>query len=164
LRDGDPLLTTYRSVPLPPISRMEEKTQTRRCIRLRKALKDRLSDMIQNYIQVSTAIKGFSEQLSLEKYHDVYDISDFDMQDALQGFSDSEFEDPMSVRALKIAAARFHTIRKLVLCGLLAFEATGDNSDFLRWSTAVEGLRTLNELTSSSFERIRGILSEEESR
>jgi hypothetical protein len=119
--------------------------------------------MIDNYIQVSTVIKGFSEQLDLEKYHDVYDISDFDMSDALQGFSETEFEDPESLRVLKIAAARFHIVRKLVLCGLLAFEATGDNGDFLRWSTAVEGLRTLNEITSKCYEKMRQILSEEES-
>jgi len=149
---------------LPPISRLEDRSQTRRCVRLRKALKARFSDIIQHYIQVSTAVKAFSEQLCLEKYHDVYDISDFDMQDALQGFSDGEFDDAESLRALKIAAARFHTIRKLLLCGLLAFEATGENSDFLRWSTAVEGLRTLNEITYSCYEGVRQILSEEESR
>ncbi|KAK0655767.1 Mysoin-binding motif of peroxisomes-domain-containing protein [Cercophora newfieldiana] len=150
------------SAPLPPISRLEDRSQVRRCVRLRKALKAQFSEIIQSYIQVSNVVKGFSEQLCLEKYHDVYDISDFDMQDALQGFSDTEFEDAESLKVLKIAAARFHTIRKLLLCGLLAFEATGENSDFLRWSTAVEGLRTLNEITATCYERLRQILSEEE--
>lgn len=119
--------------------------------------------MIQNYVQVSNVIKGFSEQLDLEKYHDVYDISDFDIQDAMQGFTDGEFEDPDSLRVLKIAAARFHTIRKILLCGLLALEAVGDNSDFLRWSTAVEALRTLNDTAVKCYEKICRILSEEES-
>ncbi|KAK3310510.1 Mysoin-binding motif of peroxisomes-domain-containing protein [Chaetomium strumarium] len=153
----------YRiSAPLPPISRIEDRSQTRRCSRLRKALKGRLSDMIENYMQISTAIKGFAEQVDLEKYHDIYDISDFDISDAMQGFSEKEFDDAESLRSLKIAAARFHIIRKILLCSLLAFEATGDNSDFLRWSTAVEGLKKLNEVTAQSFERIRHILSEEE--
>lgn len=157
--DRDP-----RSAPLPPISRIEDRSQTRRCGRLRKALKGRMCDMIQNYLQVSSAIKGFAEQLDLEKYHDVYDISDFDISDAMQGFSETEFDDQESLRSLKIAAARFHTIRKLMLCALLALEARGDNTDFLRWSTAVEGLRSLNEVTVQSFEMLRDILSEEESR
>ncbi|GAB1310979.1 Vezatin [Madurella fahalii] len=153
----------YRiSAPLPPISRIEDRSQTRRCGRLRKALKGRLCDMIQNYLQVSAAIKGFAEQLDLEKYHDVYDISDFDISDAMQGFSESEFEDQESLRSLKIATARFHTIRKIILCSLLAFEARGDNTDFLRWSTAVEGLRTLCDVTFQSFERLRDLLSQEE--
>lgn len=119
--------------------------------------------MIENYVQISTAIKGFAEQIDLEKYHDIYDISDFDISDAMRGFSEEEFDDTESLRSLKIAAARFHIIRKLLLCSLLAFDAAGDNNDYLRWSTAVEGLKTLNEVTSQSFERVRQLLSEEES-
>jgi len=118
--------------------------------------------MIQNHMQVSSAIKGFAEQVDLEKYHDIYDISDFDISDAMRGFSEKEFDDPESLRSLKIAAARFHIIRKLLLCSLLAFEAAGDNTDFLRWSTAVEGLKSLNKTTSESFERVRQLLNEEE--
>ncbi|KAJ4295968.1 hypothetical protein N0V88_004670 [Collariella sp. IMI 366227] len=120
--------------------------------------------MIENYMQVSLAIKGFAEQVDLEKLHDIYDISDFDISDAMQGFSEKEFEDLESLRSLKIAAARFHIIRKILLCALLSFEASGDNNDFLRWSTAVEGLGALNDVTTHSFERIRQILSEEETR
>ncbi|EGS18085.1 uncharacterized protein CTHT_0061000 [Thermochaetoides thermophila DSM 1495] len=153
----------YRiSAPLPPISRIEDRSQSRRCSRLRKALKGQMSEMIENYMQVTTAVKGFAEQMDLEKYHDIYDISDFDISDAMQGFTEKEFEDMESLRSLKIAAARFHTIRKILLCSLLAFEASGDNNDYLRWSTAVEGLKTLNELTLQSFERLRQLLADEE--
>ncbi|KAK0618279.1 Mysoin-binding motif of peroxisomes-domain-containing protein [Bombardia bombarda] len=152
----------YRIAPLPPISRLEDRSQTRRCGRLRKALKGRISDMIKKYIQVSTVMKSFCEPLDLEKYYDVYDVSDFDISDAFQDFSESDLEDAESLRVLKIAAARFHTIRKILLCALLAFEATGDNNDFLRWSTAVEGLRTLNDATGEGFARLRSLLSEEE--
>lgn len=155
---------TSRSAPLPPISRIEDRSQTRRCSRLRKALKGRFSDMIESHMQACTAVKGFAEQVDLEKYHDIYDISDFDISDAMRGFSEKEFDDQESLRSLKIAAARFYTIRKLLLCSLLAFEAAGDNTDFLRWSTAVEGLKTLNQATSQGFERVRQLLSEEESK
>ncbi|EON96922.1 putative proliferating cell nuclear antigen protein [Phaeoacremonium minimum UCRPA7] len=154
----------YRiSVPLPPISRIDDRNQGRRCVRLRKALKTSFKDMLLKYEQTFDVVKGFSEQLDLEKYHDIYDISDLDISDALQGFKESEFEDTESLRTLKIVAARFHTMRKMFLCALLALEAHGDNSDFLRWTTAVEGLRVLNEATSESYERLRTILSEEES-
>ncbi|KAB5563615.1 Mysoin-binding motif of peroxisomes-domain-containing protein [Coniochaeta sp. 2T2.1] len=153
----------YRiSAPLPPISRIEDRSQTRRCGRLRKVLKTQFAEMIEKYNQVAAVVRGFSEQLDLEKYYDVYDISDFDMTDALQGFSESEFEDPESLRTLKIAAARFHTIRKLFLCALLALPADGDDSDYLRWSTAVEGLRSLNQTTGASYEKLKSILTEQE--
>jgi hypothetical protein len=117
---------------------------------------------MEKYKQVAAVVKGFSEQLDLEKYYDVYDISDFDIADALQGFSESEFDDTESLRTLKIAAARFHTIRKLVLCALLALPANGDDSDYLRWSTAVEGLRALNQITANSYEQLKSILTEQE--
>ncbi|KAK0673328.1 Mysoin-binding motif of peroxisomes-domain-containing protein [Cercophora samala] len=153
----------YRlSAPLPPISRLEDRSQTRRCSRLRKTLKARMAEMIQTYVNVSSVIKAFAEQLDIEKFHDVYDISDFDISDAMQGFSDREFEDPEAVKTLKIAASRFHTIRKIFLCSLLALEATGDNTDFLRWSTAVESLRALTEATDESLSKIQQILDEEE--
>lgn len=115
-------------------------------------------------MQTAAVIKGFAEQMDLEKYYDIYDLSDLDMSDALQGFTDTEFEDAESLRALKIAAARFHTLRKMFLCALLALEANGDNSDFLRWTTAVEGLRVLNEAAKNGYERLRTILSEGESK
>ncbi|KAM7224292.1 Vezatin [Rhypophila decipiens] len=153
----------YRlSAPLPPISRIEGRSQSRRCGRLRKVLRGRLAEMIKSCIEVSTVVKGFSEQLDLEKYYDVYDISDLDISDAMQGFTESELEDAESLRMLKIAAARFHTLRRIFLCALLAFEATSDNTEFLRWSTAVEGLRTLNGVTGDCYEKLRLILCEEE--
>jgi len=109
-------------------------------------------------------IQGFAEALDLEKYHDIYDISDLDAADAAQGFREADFEDVESLRTLKIVAARFHTIRKMFLCSLLALEASGEKSDFLRWTTAVEGLRELNEATKHGYERLSAILREEECR
>ncbi|KAI8231973.1 hypothetical protein K4K57_006049 [Colletotrichum sp. SAR 10_99] len=151
------------SAPLPPISRIEDRSQTRKCVRLRKALKACFADVIPAYDQTMLVVKGFSEQLDLEKYYDIYDISDFDMSDAKLGFKENEFDDPESLRTLKILAARFHTIRKMFLCALLALDASGDSSDLLRWTTTVEAVRTLNTVTQTAFERLRRLLSEEES-
>ncbi|CAM1506729.1 Fc.00g063700.m01.CDS01 [Cosmosporella sp. VM-42] len=154
----------YRlSAPLPPISRIEDRAQSRKCIRLRKALKNCFVGVLPAYNQVCTVVKGFSEQTDLEKYYDIYDISDFDMSDALRGWSGEEFDDAESLRTLKILAARFYTVRKLFLCALLALDASGDANDLLRWTTAVEALRTLNDSTSAVYDRLRSILSEEES-
>lgn len=154
----------YRlSAPLPPISRIEDRSQTRRCVRLRKALRKSFGDIISKYEQASSVIKGFSEQLDLERYYDIYDISDLDMADALQGFSNKEFEDMESIQTLKIVASRFHVMRKMFLCALMSTEAQGDETDFLRWTTVVESLRMLNEATTESFERLKSILGEGDS-
>ncbi|KAG6026390.1 hypothetical protein E4U40_002051 [Claviceps sp. LM458 group G5] len=154
----------YRiSAPLPPISRLEDRNQARKCIRLRKALKHSFANVLDVYKKMSDTIKGFAEQTELDKYYDMYDINDLDISDALQGFRENEFEDPESLRTLKILAARFHTTRKMLLCALLALDANGEGSDLLRWSTAVEVLRGLNESTRGAFDNLRAILSEAQS-
>ncbi|KAH7171149.1 Mysoin-binding motif of peroxisomes-domain-containing protein [Dactylonectria macrodidyma] len=153
----------YRiSAPLPPISRIEDRTQSRKCVRLRRALKNSFTGVLQTYNQVCTVVNGFAEQTDLEKYYDIYDISDFDMSDAKRGFDVDEFDDTESLRTLKILAARFYTIRKMFLCALLALDASGDANDLLRWTTAVECLRSVNASTSTTYDRLQSILSEEE--
>ncbi|KAK5990877.1 hypothetical protein PT974_09152 [Cladobotryum mycophilum] len=154
----------YRlSAPLPPISRMEDRSQNRKCMRLRRALLESLADVLQMYNQAADVVKGFSEQTELEKYYDMYDISDFDISDARQGFNVAEFEDSESLRTLKILAARFHTTRKILLCALLALDANGEDPDLPRWTAAVEALQRVNRSTKAAFEKLQAILSEAES-
>lgn len=107
-------------------------------------------------------VKGFAEQTDLEKYLDIYEISDFDLSDANRGFDDDEFDDAESLRALKIATSRFHTVRKLFLCSLLALDASGESQDLLRWTAAVEALRGVNGSTKTAYAKLRDILSREE--
>ncbi|OAA73476.1 Proliferating cell nuclear antigen, PCNA [Cordyceps fumosorosea ARSEF 2679] len=154
----------YRiSAPLPPVSRIEDRSQSRKCIRLRRVLKTSMAEVLELYDRLATLIQGFSEQTELEKYYDMYDISDFDIQDARQGFTEAEFEDSESLRTLKILAARFYTERKMLLCAMLALDASGESNDLLRWTAAVEALQELNKSTKAAFRRIQDILSEEQS-
>lgn len=102
--------------------------------------------------------------MDLDKYYDVYDISDLDYTEAMLGYTEGEFEDEDSVRVLKIFAARFHTIRKIFLCCLLAFDAHGGKPDFHRWGLAVDELHTLCSVTSEAEDKLRRILGEEESK
>lgn len=154
----------YRiSAPLPPISRLEDKTQTRKCIRLRKALKRSFAEVLETYGKMATLVQGFSDQTELEKYYDMYDVNDFDISDALQGYQEAEFEDLESLRTLKTLAARFFTTRKMLLCAMLALDADGERPDLLRWTAVVEALRNLNKCTQPAYEKLFSILSEEES-
>jgi hypothetical protein len=101
--------------------------------------------------------------MDLEKYYDIYDISDTDFSEAMSGYSDGEFDDGESVRVLKILAARFHTTRKIFLCCLMALDAHGGKPDFFRWSTAIDEIHGAVAVTVEAEDRLRRILSEEES-
>jgi hypothetical protein len=119
--------------------------------------------MVPLYKQAYTTIKPFTEEMDLEKYYDIYDISDSDFTEAMLGYTEDEFEDTESVRVLKILAARFYISRKILLCCLMALDAEGGQSDFLRWSTTSEEIRNVLTATGNSGERLNRILSEEES-
>ncbi|KAH6675507.1 Mysoin-binding motif of peroxisomes-domain-containing protein [Halenospora varia] len=153
----------YRiSTPLPPVSRLDDRSQTRRCSRLRKQLRLCFADIIPRYIQAYQIIKPFTEEMDLEKYYDIYDISDTDFSEAMLGYSENEFDDAESVRVLKILAARFFTCRKVILSCLMALNAHGDRADVVRWSTASTEISALTAITNEAEERLDRILSEEE--
>ncbi|TAQ86528.1 hypothetical protein B7494_g5156 [Chlorociboria aeruginascens] len=153
----------YRlSTPLPPISRLDDRSQTRRCARLRKTIRLCLADLISRYNQACTALQPFAVQMDLEKYYDIYDINEMDSSEAMSGYSENEFEDPGSLRVLKILVARFHTIRRIFLCCLLALDAHDRKPDFNRWSTTLDEIEALGAVTSDANERLRRVLGEEE--
>lgn len=129
---------------------------------MRKALRDSFVSILKAHSQVSGVVKGFCEQTELEKYYDIYDIGELDMSDAIREFDAAEFDDPESLRTLKILAARFNTVRKMFLCAMLALDANGEGTDLLRWTTAVEGLRSMNIATKDGFNKLQRILGEEE--
>jgi len=87
-----------------------------------------------------------------------------DISEALTELSDNEFEDVDSLRVLKTIAARFFIIRKILLCSLLALDASGEKSDIIRWTAAVDEIQGLNLVTEDAEDRLRGILNEEQSK
>jgi hypothetical protein len=118
--------------------------------------------MMPRYDQAYATLQPLAETLSFEKYCDVYDIGDLDMQEARIGFKDGEFEDVESLRVLKIYISRFITIRKMVLCSLLALEADGGKGDYTRWRTALDEVKELSSLAATAGIRVRTVLEQEE--
>ncbi|OBT73910.1 hypothetical protein VF21_08256 [Pseudogymnoascus sp. 05NY08] len=154
----------YRlSLPLPPITRLEDRSQARRCLQLRRALFDSAIDLMRRYHQGYLALQPLTEPLNLEKYYDIYDITTIDMQEALTEYTKDEFEDYESLRVLKILISRFVTLRKLFLCCLLALEADGGKEDFTRWRTALDEIKGLSDIASTADSRVRSVFEQEES-
>ncbi|KFZ14963.1 hypothetical protein V501_02951 [Pseudogymnoascus sp. VKM F-4519 (FW-2642)] len=154
----------YRlSLPLPPITRLEDRSQARRCLQLRRALFDSAIDLMRRYHQGYLALQPLTEPLNLEKYYDIYDITTIDIQEALTEYTKDEFEDYESLRVLKILISRFVTLRKLFLCCLLALEADGGKEDFMRWRTALDEIKGLSDVASIADSRVRSVFEQEES-
>ncbi|KAL5114729.1 hypothetical protein ACEQ8H_007398 [Pleosporales sp. CAS-2024a] len=153
----------YRlSSPLPPISRIEERGQSRRCHRLRRSLRATFADIIPVLVEQCGIIKHLIQEDDLEKYLDVYDIGNPDLQEAVRGYSDAEFDDRETLKALRTLQYRLCTLRRVYLCSLLALEADGGKPDFARWSTVVESMRFLARPAGQWSEKLNSVLAEEE--
>ncbi|KAK3208715.1 hypothetical protein GRF29_77g1786581 [Pseudopithomyces chartarum] len=153
----------YRlSSPLPPISRLEEKGQARRCHRLRKLLHAAFADTIPKLLDQSGALKQLIQDDDLERYLDVYDVSNPDLQDAAQGYNQSEFEDNETLKALRVLQYRLSTLRRVYLCSLLALEADGGKTDFTRWTVVVDSMTDLAATAGEWTEKFNRIVQEED--
>jgi hypothetical protein len=141
---------------------MEEKGQTRRCQRLRRSLRAAFADVVPVLVEQSETLKQLVLEDDLEKYLDVYDISNPDVQEASLGYSEAEFEDAETLKALRILQYRLSTLRRVYLCSLLALEADGGKPDFTRWSSVVDSMQCVARLAGLWSEKFNCVLAEEE--
>ncbi|KAL9070607.1 MAG: hypothetical protein Q9161_004778 [Pseudevernia consocians] len=152
------------SNPLPPVTRLEEKSQIKRCARLRRTIHRTLISMFSPYYRVYQNLKPFAATLDLDKYYDIYEISRTDLEDAelVGNVEPAEIEDADTLQDLKVGLQKLHILRKLVLCTLLALDADGSKSDFRRWSVAVEMMSSVTSLTVIMISNIDEVMGEEE--
>ncbi|KAI9753648.1 MAG: hypothetical protein M4579_005057 [Chaenotheca gracillima] len=153
----------YRlSAPLPPISRLEEQSQGRRCARLRKTLKDCFSAALPPFIQTCDNLRPLAVEIDLERYLDIYEVNRLDVQEAELGISDADESDGESLKGLKTLFHRLRTLRRALLCCLLAIDADGGKTDFGRWGSVIDEIQQLDGITTDATKKLRRILNEEE--
>lgn len=147
---------------MPPISRIEEKGQARRCQRLRRSLWAAYATMIPILAEQCQKLRQQVQEDDIEKYLDVYEVSNPDLQEAALGYNESEFEDIESIKALRTWQYRLSTLRRVYLCSLLALQADGGKADFSRWGTVVDSMITVAAPTGERSEKFNKVLAEEE--
>jgi hypothetical protein len=153
----------YRlSSPLPPISRLDERGQSRRCSRLRKALQTAFSRVTPPLQDACRSLKPLVDEDNVEKYLDTYEVHNIDIEDASRDYSDEEFEDMQALKSLRILQLRVTTLKRVLICSLLALEADGGTEDFQRWGTVVRIMREVASVAGSMSEKINDILGEED--
>ncbi|KAJ5183422.1 hypothetical protein N7492_001038 [Penicillium capsulatum] len=153
----------YRiSTPLPPISRLEDQVQTRRCLRLRRAVSECFGSMLERYVRSQNTLRPLTDEGNLVKYYDIYDIAPEDLETIESDLSRQKMEDEYSLRHLRDLFGKLYSVRKSVLCCLLALSADGGGSDIARWNSAVEEMRELAAVTGTSMTKMTNILNEED--
>ena len=131
---------------------------------MRHAIKDTLPPLLSLYRQEHDILKNLTVNVDLERYYDLYEISQSDMQEAGAVIPpDIHDDDDMdTLKALKTGLQGLHLRRKLYLCSLLALHADGRRSDFPVWTAATESMISLASTTNRMASSIANILSEEE--
>lgn len=157
------LLTNYySSTPLPPITRLERDSQTRRCARLRRSILSALTLGIPPHIRACISLRNLTQEVDLEKYYDIYDVQSEDIANMEVEINKDDFEDMECLKALKSLLHRLHIIRRILLCCFLAIDADGAHPDYNKWRAVVEQLQALGNLMGELGGELKRILSEEE--
>lgn len=118
--------------------------------------------MLERYIQSQNTLRPLTDEANLAKYYDIYDIALEDLEAIESTLSQRSIDDQYSLRSLREAFGKLYTVRKSVLCCLLALSADGGGSDIARWGSAVEEMRELAAVTGSSMTKMANILNEED--
>lgn len=147
---------------MPPVSRLEEQTHTRRCSKLRRILSECLVEILQRYLESKQKLQPLVEHSDLVKYHDIYDFSPEEIQEAESTLTDVVMDDKTSLRSLRMLFTKLHAVRKSMLCCLLALSAGGGDADIAKWTTAVEHMQRLATATGTCLQRLSDILNEKD--
>ncbi|KAF4216488.1 hypothetical protein CNMCM8980_006686 [Aspergillus fumigatiaffinis] len=114
------------------------------------------------YLQAQHILQPLTDNDNLAKYHDIYDVSLEELTEAETALAERETEDQYSLRALRTLFGRLYNVRKSILCCLLALGADGGGSDIVRWSTAIEQMRDLTQVTGANTRKMASILNEDD--
>jgi hypothetical protein len=153
----------YRiSLPLPPVTRIEDKNVGKRCAKIRKCLRGAYAANLSPFREACNYMKALISEDDLERYLEVYDITSLDIEEARLGYTLDEFDDQESLKALRVFNARLTVLRRVFLCSLLSLEAHGGKPDYSRWRIAVDSMERLASTTGEWAEKINALLAEEE--
>lgn len=121
-----------------------------------------MTETLNRHATAFHALQPLAKSSNLDKYYDIYEISNIEVQEFQLGLGLADGEDAETLRALRTVFARIFTARKIVLCTLLALEANGSSADFTRWSTAMDEVQALAMSTGEAAQRIIDLLNEED--
>ena len=120
--------------------------------------------MVLPHAEAYDGLKLLAVKADLEKYFDIYEISRTDTGEAsdLMTIQDTDMVNSEDLKGLKISFQKLHMIRKSCFCSLLALDADGGESDFPRWSAAIQTMKQLSLRFAESTISLDVILDEEE--
>lgn len=115
------------------------------------------------YLTTARAIREFSNQDLLRFHEQGKQCDPESIAAALDDFKNARLEESQMTSKLKEAYTTVQGLRKMFLLNLFCLEPQDASSDYLRFTTALEGLRLCNDVTQSATAQIQRALMSEES-
>ena len=102
--------------------------------------------------------------LDLEKYYDIYEISqsDVDLAADVEISKNCCLDDVGNIIDLKAWLEKLRIVRRVFFCSLLALDAGSGKSDYPRWIAAIEIMKSLSTETARATDDINEVLQEED--
>ena len=135
-----------------------------RCAKLRRAVRSAVDSLWEPYLQAYQYLSLCAVQVDLEKYFEIYEISQMDIEDTATGATPqvSEPDSRNALHELKADYCKIQILRRMLLCALLALGAEECTSNVSKWSLAIEHMETMISITSRSAVQVREAISTEE--
>lgn len=91
-------------------------------------------------VSLSEAVHPLILELELDRFLDVYDIRDSDLEFATAKDVDHASTDYYSIKSLRMQQQKLSIIRRYCLCCLLSLPATGTEADVSPWRVAIQAI------------------------
>jgi hypothetical protein len=148
-----PTLLIHRSSALPPITRLEQSSNLRRCSNLRATLSASLTLATSSLHRTSLTLTEFANQSLLQQMHQVYNIDDT---------LPSDLPEIPSLADLKATCIIMHERRRQLLCALLAIHVEPYNPAWSTWRTVVCELNRLSRILADFARELGHALDDEQ--
>lgn len=147
---------------MPPISRLEEQSAERRCLALRHQLSRSLEAVQSGYVAAHESLRSLADAGDLNKYHEIYDISEQDLREVFLQPGPEAVDEGISLKTLRYHLRQAFLARQLILCDLLAVSPQLESSGVENWRTIVQQVSVLVELLHESTAALSTTLTRED--
>ncbi|KAK8090034.1 hypothetical protein PG997_004995 [Apiospora hydei] len=142
--------------------RIEGNGQSVKSVKIRRELNAQMLKIMNRYFTTARAIREFSNQDLLRFHEQGKQCDPESIGAALDDFRNTNPAVSQFTSKLKESYVTVQGLRKMFLLSLFCLEPQDASSDYLRFTTALEGLRLCNDVTESATAQIQRALMAEE--
>ncbi|KAK7969295.1 hypothetical protein PG988_008368 [Apiospora saccharicola] len=142
--------------------RLEGSGQNVKSVKIRRELNAQMLKIMNRYFTTARAVREFSNQDLLRFHEQGKQCDPESIASSLDDFRTAGLEVSQMTSKLKESYVTVQGLRKMFLLSLFCLEPQDASSDYLRFTTALEGLRLCNDVTESATAQIQRALMAEE--